>query len=143
MKKLTLKIAVVLGVALLVATPLTVAAADPIAEDDTAEAPASADCSEFELDVEDLTLAQFDPEGWSIVPRHCLSGQVLTCASLPIPVGGSCSCTSRLLNRKCRVCETGHRGQVVETTCTVQGSCSGPYCDLNQNFSRTGLSCGG
>jgi hypothetical protein len=75
------------------------------------------------------------------LPGGCLPSQPLTCASMPIPVGGSCSCSSTLLDQRCKSCDGTFKGRVLRTTCTVYSPCWNPPCDLQMNFSRTGLSC--
>jgi hypothetical protein len=70
----------------------------------------------------------------------CLPGTPLTCADLPSTPSSSCSCTSQLLQVKCKSCEGG-KGQVLETTCTVTNACQNPPCDIQENYSRTGYSC--
>jgi len=75
-----------------------------------------------------------------ILPGSCLPSTPLSCADMPGTPSSTCSCTSQLQPVKCKSC-SGGKGQVVSTTCTVQFTCTSPPCDIQQNITRTGLSC--
>ncbi|MCZ6649217.1 MAG: hypothetical protein O7D35_00965 [Acidobacteria bacterium] len=76
----------------------------------------------------------------NLVPSGCLSSTPLTCADLPSTYNSTCSCSSTLQPVKCRSCDGG-KGQVLKTTCTIDFTCNSPICDLQQNITRTSLSC--
>jgi hypothetical protein len=76
----------------------------------------------------------------SIIVPSCIPGTRLTCDELPVPFGSTCSCSTRPLDLKCRVCGGG-RGFQYQTTCTVQQPCTNSPCDLNALYTRTALSC--
>jgi hypothetical protein len=71
----------------------------------------------------------------------CLGSVVQTCDDVPIPVGGTCSCQSVLLDDKCRNCDTRKKGKVLETTCTVCPRCWTPPCDFMQCNDFTSRTC--
>lgn len=135
MSKLTVKMIAAAGAVLLAfGAPMLMAGENQ----EKAADPATEVCVALETDVETAM-----PLEQSVKPRpgNCLPAQPLTCSSMPIPVGGSCSCTSTLLPKKCKTCGTGTKGQELRTTCTVHVPCTSPPCDIQQNFSRTGRSC--
>jgi len=74
-------------------------------------------------------------------PGGCLGSVVKTCDDVPIPVGGTCSCQSVLLDQKCRNCDTRKKGLVLETTCTVCPRCWSPPCDFMACNDFTSLTC--
>jgi hypothetical protein len=127
MKKLTVRLAALAGAVLLVALPVT------LAEDGTTE-------PEVLAPVEPVDVMEVK-EKPDIIISGCLPSSRLTCDSMPIPYGGSCSCTSTLLPVKCVTCDDGEKGQVVKTTCTVRNPCWNPPCDLQANYTRTAYSC--
>ena len=138
MSKLTVKMIAAAGaVVLACASPLLMAAENQgkMAE----QAPQV--CMALETDAEVQTPMASEPVSKPRPGPRCLPGQALTCAQMPTPVGGSCSCSSMLLHKKCRTCITGQKGQVLSTTCTVHVPCTSPPCDISQNFSRTAQSC--
>ncbi len=71
----------------------------------------------------------------------CLSGgPPNNCDDYPIGYGGTCSCSQSLIQERCRECDSGKKGQVLETTCTVCPGCVGPICipvPCNNFTSRT------
>jgi hypothetical protein len=72
----------------------------------------------------------------------CLPSTPINCNGIPQPVGSTCSCESQALPKRCVSCGPVYRGQVVETTCTVSKPClPGQTCHIQENFTRTGLSC--
>lgn len=134
MKKRGVMLSAVAGLALLVF-------AMPSATKVNAGEPENAPCAGMALaGVEDPVASEVDI---APVPGGCLSNQPISCAGMLIPVGGTCSCSSTLLDVRCRSCETGNRGQVLQTTCTVRKPCNSFPCDLELNHSRTGYSCTG
>jgi hypothetical protein len=74
-------------------------------------------------------------------PGGCLGSTVKTCDDVPVPVGGTCSCQSVLLEEKCVNCDTREKGLVLETTCTVCPRCWSPPCDLMQCNDFTSRTC--
>lgn len=135
MSKLSVKRIAAAGAVLLAcAAPLLMAA-------ESQENTAPQACMALETDAEVQTAMVSEPVSKPTPGPRCLPGTALTCAQMPIPAGGTCSCSSTLLHKKCRTCITGERGQVLSTTCTVRAPCTTPPCDVMQNFSRTALSC--
>jgi len=128
------RLAVLVGLAVVVSLSLPVAAPDvePAAPAEQAKGDAVEEC-------EGVVIAQVLPPIGSF--PGCLGDEPLTCADIPMPVGSTCSCSSVLLDLKCRSCDPEFKGHVVQTTCTVHTPCTNPPCDINQNFTRTAYSC--
>jgi hypothetical protein len=74
-------------------------------------------------------------------PGGCLGSQPLTCDDMPMPYGATCSCSSALLQQKCKNCDNKKKGLVLKTTCTVCPRCWNPPCDIQACNSRTSLTC--
>ena len=76
-----------------------------------------------------------------IIGPNCLPSTAISCAGLPVPVGGSCSCSSQVLNKRCKSCDPRFKGVVLQTTCIIRPApCTG-NCDIQAPITRTGLSC--
>ena len=73
----------------------------------------------------------------------CLPSQPLSCAQMPQYQGGSCSCESQLLARRCLACDVHLKGQVLSTTCTSRPPPCQGTCDIQQVITRSSLSCAG
>ena len=130
----TTKLAAVAGALLLLSVSLPFSAS----EEEILEAGMPVDCvaaESGELMSVDSAISKPGRSG------GCLPSQALTCAQMPIPVGGTCSCSAVLLPRRCKACDVKFKGHVLQTTCTVSVPCNNPGCDIQPNFSRTGFSC--
>ena len=79
-----------------------------------------------------------DPD--DLIIGICLQSTRLTCDDLPSTFNSTCSCFSTFQPVRCKSCE-GDRGQVLQTTCTVHFTCTREPCDIQQNFTRTQVSC--
>jgi len=105
-----------------------------------AAAPASTNQSSVD-GCDDLVLEE---TGLIIGPggRTCLSGGPPNdCDDYPVPQGGSCSCSSLLTQEECRECDSGKHGLVLETTCTICGTCYNPPCQITDCINRTSRIC--
>ena len=126
---------IVVGAALLAASPLLLAGEGH----GRAAQPETQMCMAMEQGL-GLESELAGPSAKPVPGAQCLPSEPLTCAQMPIPQGGSCSCTSVLLPKKCKSC-SGGKGQELSTTCTVHVPCTNQPCDISQNYSRTGRSC--
>jgi len=137
MYKRRARIALLVGLVVLVSLSLPVAApeAAPPAPPEVAKDQAVGEC-------DGVLLASAIAPFATIAPfPGCIGSQPLSCANMPMPVGSTCSCTSQILDVKCKSCDPVFKGNVLETTCTVHTPCTNPPCDLQLNHSRTGYSC--
>jgi len=78
-----------------------------------------------------------DPE---LIGISCLPSTPLSCADMPSTYNSTCSCSSTLQPVRCKSCDGG-KGQVLQTTCTVSFTCTSEPCDIQQNITRSAVSC--
>jgi len=144
------RIVFVLGAALAAAVVAPVASA----HEDAAAVTATADCAapgvSWDFTGESAAMCKagtpatdtsFAPKvGGEVAFDGCFPSERLSCDDLPMPQGGTCSCTTTYHARKCRSCDRGY-GYVYETTCHVCGVCNTPNCNINTCNDHTAFSC--
>ena len=123
----------------LVASPQAWAQGEDVAEPSPADIDADALLDEPAAEPEGVQVAE-GPRA-AIFIGSCLPSSPLSCAQLPVPQGGSCSCQSQLEPVRCKACDGSFKGQVLKTTCTIRPAPCQGICDIQPVTTRTGYSC--
>ncbi len=126
--------------AILLALP---AVAADVVEDSKLEELAELDCAEAET----LFATEGTPEMTPVVspgigggPR-ILGCVAATCDDYPSTPWSTCSCSSQLIRERCQRSCDKKKGQVLETTCTINQGCPYPPCEIVPPTIRTSYSC--
>ena len=73
----------------------------------------------------------FEEVGGNPGPNVCGADSAVSCADLPMPIDGTCSCPWTSTNEEC-VCTNGRRGVRWEINCSICGTgCCGAGCEAN------------